>query len=116
MVRLLNALFFAQLSILSVLIISIDKFPISNTYVVFDLLDKIYSAALLSISMRLLRIEMRKVQSPEFFWRERLMTLHSVLFLSYIVTFALARSIETATLYFRHHGNYATECRSLIAD
>ena len=81
-----------------------------------DLLDKVYSAALLSISMRLLRVEMRKMQSPDFFWREKLMTLHSGLFLSYIVTFTLARSIETATLYFRHHGIFEKECRCLIAD
>ena len=60
-VRLLSVLYFAQLVILSVLIVSIQDFPITNTYVVLDLLDKVYSAALLSISMRLLRLEMRKM-------------------------------------------------------
>ena len=60
-VRLLSVLYFAQLVILSVLIVSIQDFPITNTYVVLDLLDKVYSAALLSISMRLLRVEMRKM-------------------------------------------------------
>ena len=88
-----------------ILVISIVDFEVSNAYVVYDLLDKLYSAALLSISMRLLRVEMRKMQAPEFFWRERLMTLHSSLFISYIVALAFARSIETAAIYYENHGN-----------
>ena len=75
------------------LICLIPDFGVSIAYFLYDYLDKLYSAALLIISMHLLRIEIRKMQSPEFFWREKLMTLHSVLFISYMVALLLARSI-----------------------
>lgn len=56
------------------------------------------------------------MQSPEYFWRENLMRVHSILFMTYMLAYILARSIETATIYYENHGNVVKECRDLMAD
>lgn len=70
-------------------------------------MDKFLSAALLVLSMRMLRKETRKMQAPEFFWRERLMKLHSVLFIAYLIVFTLARAVETVAIVKLNEESYS---------
>ena len=96
-----------------VLVVAID-FVASNYYIVYDILNRIFSAAILVIAMYLLKRTITKLNTPEFFGREKLMWMHSMLFITYILTSSVYISASLATVSQRENDEWLKGCRTLI--
>jgi len=87
----------------------------------FDGFIKVVSAALLVYSIIMLKHQVKKMQSPDFFASERLMMVHLAIFVLYIFAYfgwcasSTIRYIERDKLGNSHkEGPYIPICRALV--
>ena len=76
-----------------ILIYSIN-FESSHYALIFDVHSKVISAGLLVYSIIRLKRSIDKVKRPEFFARERLMRIHTILFITYVVFYAIGLTLN----------------------
>ena len=113
-ILILNCFFYAQIIGIVTLLIWFDLVA-TKYFLIYDILNKLYTAVILVLAMRIIKVTMHKLNSPEFFAREKLMSLHSFLFLSYIVAYTIANLNAMATIHYRTNHEWLLGCRYLIA-
>ena len=109
-----NLYYYTQLAVWIILIfaIDIDKY---NYSLIFDVHGKVISAGLLVYSIISLKHSINKVKRPEFFARERLMHIHTFLFISYVIFYIIGLSLDSYHIHYYNEDNFLMSCKYIIA-
>ena len=113
-----NFYYYAQLLLWLILIFSIDIEAKTDYALIFDVQSKVMSAGLLGYSIISLKRNINKVKRPDFFARERLMHIHTILFIAYVCFYIIECSLNLKYAHYYLHEsppNYLMSCRYIIA-
>ena len=94
-----NCLFYALLLVWLILIFSINFEKYKYAFIV-DASGKVISAGILVYSIISLKHSINKVKRPDFFARERLMHIHTFLFISYVIFYIIGLSLDSYHIHY----------------